>query len=104
MIYSKKDGDDVVRFLQVEFKISSTLIGSLAKTGGSNHDIDILLECEKTKDLLCDLILKLSPHGVDETDWGGWYFSRTIFGDIDFFFEYPDGEKLKGLTTDLICD
>jgi hypothetical protein len=84
--YSKEHGNIVVSFLQKN-GFTAELIGSLAKIGFSDHDIDIHVmnsgtreDREKLKELF------ITSEQVDETDWGGMYFSGTQFGDVDIFF------------------
>ena len=63
------------------------LIGSLGKGAHeSKHDIDIHITCKQTDRLKNDLKLILRPEKVENTDWGGWYFHGTPFGDVDVFF------------------
>lgn len=84
MRYSREDGLAVVSYLQQHgFKVE--LIGSLSKIGFSNHDIDIhVMESGTREDR--DKLKELFKGTVDETDWGGLYFTNTEFGDVDIFF------------------
>lgn len=84
-LYSKEDGIAVIEFLQQNgFKVE--LIGSLSKLGFSNHDIDIHVMNSGTREDR-DKLKELFKNGtVDETDWGGLYFTATQFGDVDLFF------------------
>lgn len=84
--YSQEDGIAVVAFLE-QHGFKAELIGSLAKIGFSNHDIDIHVKDSGTRedrDKLKELLLRSGM--MDETDWGGLYFSDTQFGDVDIFF------------------
>ena len=32
----------------------------------------------------------LNAESVENTDWGGWYFNNTDFGDVDIFYTTED--------------
>lgn len=83
--YSKVDGDVVVAFLE-QNGFTVELIGSLAKIGFSNHDIDIHVKNSGTREDRDKLKQLFLTSEIDETDWGGIYFTNTQFGDIDLFF------------------
>lgn len=83
--YSKEHGEAVVSFLNDNGFLDCDLIGSLAKIGFSDHDIDIHVRNSGTREDR-DKLISLFGGTVDETDWGGLYFSNTQFGDVDIFF------------------
>lgn len=83
--YSREHGEAVVSFLQKN-GFNAELIGSLAKIGFSNHDIDIHVRNSGTREDRERLIKLFTGGKVDETDWGGMYFTDTEFGDVDIFF------------------
>jgi hypothetical protein len=112
MKYTKRDGEIVVFFLKRTLCPSAKLIGSLYDKGESDHDIDILLEADddgnieisdfdKTYsvsivtlgnwDMFGKVVMKLlEAKSYEKTDWGGYYFHDTFFGDIDIFFSTKD--------------
>ena len=83
--YSREHGEAVVSFLQKN-GFNPELIGSLAKIGFSNHDIDIYVRNSGKREDREKLIELFTGGTVDETDWGGMYFNDTEFGDVDIFF------------------
>ena len=59
----------------------------------SHHDIDILIPNKKFNSTLKNKLKKLlNTKSVENTDWGGWYFNDTDFGDIDIFHTTKDFE------------
>lgn len=85
--YTAHHGNTVVAYMKSNGFPQAELIGSLAKIGFSNNDIDIHVPQSGTKDDRDKIILLFQPCGkVDETDWGGIYLTDTRFGDIDIFF------------------
>ena len=90
MIHTVKMAAAALSFIKSNFDDTAVLIGSLSKGEESNHDIDVLIAGRKrdieTRDRL---IILLHPTEFEYTDWGGIYFSNTLWGDIDIFFEYP---------------
>jgi hypothetical protein len=90
-IYLPEDGLQIVRHLREQINVESKLIGSLGKGKTSTKDIDILLiGCSNTPEFKEYLLALFKPTSVVDTDWGGWYFHGTAFGDIDFFFTDED--------------
>lgn len=84
--YSVDDGNAVVDYLKSNGFPQSKLIGSLSKIGFSNHDIDIHIPNSATREDREKIISLFEPCGdVDETDWGGIYFTDTKFGSVDIF-------------------
>lgn len=87
--YTVYDGLRVVEIIRKNGYPKAKLIGSLGAGKESNHDIDILipLRNKKTKQKCVAILMKLfNPPKACGQDWGGFYFSDTEFGDIDFFF------------------
>ncbi len=74
--------------LNPNYKVDAVLIGSFAEGKESDHDIDILLPAwmKKTNRLKFHLKCVLNAGKVEDTDWGGWFFHDTEFGDVDIFF------------------
>ncbi len=64
------------------------LIGSLSKGQlESNNDIDILLPPDLKKiSVKKNLVNWLDAKSVSDTDWDGWFFHDTYFGNVDIFF------------------
>lgn len=88
--YLTEDGLAVAAFLK-QHGFDAELIGSLSKIGFSNHDIDIYVRHSGTKEdreKLTSLFVTSKP--VDQTDWGGLYFTDTQFGDVDIFFSIDE--------------
>ncbi len=94
--YTKIIGEEVIWFLKSHYGESveeAKLIGSLAKKGYSNNDIDIYIPRifpkggVSEKQFIEDLKIKLEAKSVIETDWGGYYFKDTHYGDVDIFFD-----------------
>lgn len=90
--YTPKDGLALIYFLKKTGFPKAKLIGSLGRGKQSTHDIDILLPTnKKTAKLIKKLTFLLEPKdGVSHTDWGGLYFHKSHFGDVDVFFTTKD--------------
>lgn len=88
MKHTKKDADYLLQLMKIFITKKAVLIGSFGKGAEmSNHDIDILLpNFKKTKRLKEKLTILLLAKEIEDTDWGGWYFKNTFFGDVDVFF------------------
>jgi len=82
----------LVFFLKKTGFADARLIGSLGRGSSSTHDIDVLLPLtKKSKEVERSLTFLLEPKGgVSHTDWGGYYFHDTPFGDVDVFFTTKD--------------
>ena len=95
MIHTRKDAEFLLFFLQKTIDENAKLIGSFGKgKEESEHDIDILLPSPNgffrkrywTIDFANYMKELLNAKSFEKTDWGGWYFHNTFFGDIDIFF------------------
>lgn len=91
MIHTRKDAEMLLLMLR-EISPNAMLIGSFGRGAeSSEHDIDIYLP-DKVKSLMLNqiLVLLLDPKKVENTDWDGWYFHDTSYGDVDIFFSIED--------------
>ncbi len=95
MRYTIDDGLKVVDCLISNGFKNVKLIGSLASKGYSSNDIDILLsDYGATGFIKQSLNYILKPKGaIESTDWGGFYFNDTIFGNVDIFFTTKDFDR-----------
>jgi len=103
-IHTKIQAECLIHLLNKTVSDKATLIGSFGKGAEtSEHDIDVLIpDRKKTSRFKTALILLLEPkpstrsdgtfaeNGVTDTDWGGWYFHNTFYGDVDIFFTTKD--------------
>lgn len=90
--HTKEKADFLVWLLRKLISKETRLIGSLGRGELlSDHDIDVLIpdrtNTHYMKDKLFDL---LDATEVVDTDWGGFYFRDTYFGDVDVFFSTKD--------------
>lgn len=72
------------------------IIGSVAAGVRSLHDLDVLLPHDSmTPETLVRLTDTLCPKdGYVETDWPGWFFHGTVYGEVDVFFgPYVEGHR-----------
>lgn len=99
-VHSKKDADYCLWYIKKHICFDAVLIGSFSKGAlYSNKDIDIYLPKflptgidinYRTNKLKAKLIYLLDAESVELTDWGGWFFHNTIFGNVDVFFNIDD--------------
>lgn len=92
-LHTKQQAEFLLFFLKKTITEKCTLIGSFGRgTESSDHDIDVLLPLEFyfKKGLKTKLKSLLNATEVVDTDWGGWYYSDTYFGDVDIFFTIND--------------
>jgi len=91
-LHTKKDADLVLNLIRDNISKESTLIGGFGKgKKTSQHDIDILIPNKKFNLTLKKKLKELlNAESVEDTDWGGWYFNNTDFGDIDIFHSTKD--------------
>lgn len=82
------DAKNVLNLFKNNISINSSLIGGFGKGKiESEHDIDILVPDVKfTKELKDKILNLLNAESVENTDWGGWYFNNTKYGDVDVFY------------------
>ena len=88
---SLNDANEVLNIIKKNISTKAELIGGFGKGKvESDHDIDILIPDKKFNKKLKDKIFKmLNAKTVEDTDWGGWYFS-TKWGDVDIFYTTKD--------------
>lgn len=87
MIHTLHMANDVINLLHISGFTDAKLIGSFGKGNiESNHDIDVLLNEQKTEELENKLKNLFRPTHIEYTDWGGIYYHNTQFGNIDIFF------------------
>lgn len=91
-LHTIKDAEGVLYLIQKHISKKAKLIGGFGKgKTKSNHDIDLLIPDKKfTKKLKDKLFKLLNAESVEDTDWGGWYFNKTSFGDVDIFHTTED--------------
>jgi len=79
-------------YLQKTISHDAELIGGFGKGKvESEHDIDVYFPTTKSTTHLKKKLLKLlDAKSVEVTDWNGWYFRETFFGDVDVFFSIKD--------------
>lgn len=87
-LHTIEDANSVLELLHKNISTNATLIGGFGKGKlASKHDIDILIpDKEFTNDLKDNIFKLLNSESVEDTDWGGWYFNNTDFGDVDVFY------------------
>lgn len=93
MIHTRQMASDAIEKLWKHGFCHIMLIGSLGKGADtSEHDIDILIPHYKKSKILKQKLEKiLKPKGkIELTDWGGYYFNDTIYGNVDIFFSIQD--------------
>ncbi len=70
-----------------ELAINAVPIGSVASGYSSRHDIDILVLDTSDKRVRDSLKQFFEPFSsLSHTDWGGYLFRNTRFGNVDIFF------------------
>lgn len=86
-LHTKEEANLSLNLIQKKVSINAELIGGFGKGKiESDHDIDILIpDREFNDELKNNLSNILEAESVEDTDWGGWYFNNTKFGDIDIF-------------------
>jgi hypothetical protein len=87
-LHTKTDAENVINLIKKNISDEAVLIGGFGKgKKTSEHDIDILIPDRKFNDELKNKLFNLlNAESVEDTDWGGWYFNNTNFGDIDIFY------------------
>lgn len=96
-IITKETAHLLLFFLQKTLWKEAKLIGSIGRGANySTHDIDILLPGmeDKKEELRSELKILFDASKVEDTDWGGLYFSGTPFGDIDIFFDTEGMDRM----------
>lgn len=83
-MYLIEDAGKVVNILKLN-NIDCEVIGNIARTGFSEHDIDIWIKEQYTYQLRNKVISLFIPKKVLNTDWGGFYLYDTPLGNIDIF-------------------
>jgi hypothetical protein len=86
-LHTIKQAKSLLSALHVFVSPDAKLIGSFGKgEKTSMHDIDVYLPLHKTSELKQKLIVLLKSDKAEDTDWDGWYFSDTLYGNVDVFF------------------
>lgn len=85
--YTEEDGVAVVLLLHEYGFQNCELIGSLSREGVSNNDIDIYIPNGSLADKEVLKNILMTSGVVEETDWGGIFFTDTQFGNVDIFFD-----------------
>ncbi len=90
-LHTKKDAEYCLWYFKKYIHEDSKLIGSFAEgKETSDHDIDIFIPYKIRKPNLRDkskFYEILDAKKVEDTDWGGWFFYDTPFGNVDVFFD-----------------
>jgi hypothetical protein len=91
-LHTKKDAEYCLWYIKKHIFPNARLIGSFGKGAESSmKDIDIHIidakPINRNKQMFFDL---LDAKGVEDTDWGGWFFHDTIFGNVDVFFDISE--------------
>ena len=88
MKHTIEDAKLLLQFLKNIVSDKAELIGSFGKgKKTSKHDIDVLIpDRKKTRKFKSHLMLLFNAESCEDTDWGGWYFKGTLFGNVDIFF------------------
>lgn len=91
-LHTRNDAVAVLNLLHNNISKNAKLIGGFGKGKETSiHDIDVLIPNVKFDDALKSKLFKmLNAESVEETDWGGWYFNNTNFGDVDVFYTTED--------------
>lgn len=91
-LHTIDDANKALSLLQKNISKNASLIGGFGKGKvTSEHDIDILIPDIEFNDELKEQIFKLlNAESVEDTDWGGWYFNNTDYGDVDVFYTDED--------------
>lgn len=91
-VHTKKDAEYCLWYIRKHIFPRAKLIGSLGKGAEvSLNDIDIYVpksnRTNKNKKIFTGL---LDAKEVVDTDWGGWFFYDTPFGNVDIFFDITE--------------
>lgn len=85
-IHPLRDQKEIVELLYRE-GIRAVGIGSVATKGLSSHDIDILILDSFSPETLFRVERTLGEaQAWSDTDWGGYFYLQTKFGNVDVFF------------------
>jgi len=85
-LHHLRDQKEIVGLLDKE-GIRAVGIGSVASKGPSFHDIDILILDSFSPETLFRVERTLGEaQAWSDTDWGGYFYLQTKFGNIDVFF------------------
>lgn len=93
-IHTKKDAEYCLWYFKKHIYANCELIGSFGKgTDQSLNDIDIYFNMNGKKPIekyKTKFAKMLNATSVDDTDWGGWFFHNTVFGNVDVFFDITE--------------
>lgn len=95
--HTKKDAAYCLWYFRKHICSKAELIGSFGKgVLESKKDIDIYLPNffpkgiavkMRAEKLRTKIRLLIDAESVEITDWGGWFFHDSIFGNVDVFFD-----------------
>ena len=99
-IHTRKDAEYCLWYIKKYVCKDAKLIGGFGKGAEqSKKDIDIFLPnffpqgvCKEMRaaKLRSRISFLLDAERVETTDWGGWFYHNTIFGNVDIFFNIDD--------------
>ena len=93
-LHTKKDAEYCLWYICKHIYPKARLIGSFGKgaeTSMKDIDIHIMMDKKKPTDRDKRIFTKmLDAKSVEETDWGGWFFHDTAFGNVDIFFDVSE--------------
>ncbi len=90
--YTIEHANEVLNVLKRN-NIKAITIGSIARSGHSYNDIDILIlnMGESITDTIEKVLINIfKPYKTERTDWNGLYLYYTEYGNIDVFFTTKD--------------
>jgi hypothetical protein len=91
-LHTLQDAEDVLSLLHFHVSKNASLIGGFGKGKlTSKNDIDILIPDVKFDQEFKQKITKLlNAESVENTDWHGFFFNNTDYGNIDMFYTTED--------------
>ncbi len=88
--YTKRDAEQLKKYLK-QRGIEVDIIGSVARDGTSEHDIDFWVRShENTPKFREYLKFVLNNATYVKTDWDGLFFAKTLWGALDLFFDISE--------------
>ena len=89
--YYRSDAEKLKKYLK-QLGVEVDIIGSVARDGVSEHDIDFWVRnhhnTPKFREYL--KVCCLNNATFTNTDWGGIFFAKTLWGSLDFFFDISE--------------
>lgn len=99
-LHTKKDAEYCLWYIRRNICKDAKLIGAFGKGAEeSKKDIDIYLPNFFPKGIAVwmraiklrnKISFLLEAESVEVTDWGGWFFHNTVFGNVDVFFDITE--------------